>query len=119
MKDEMSRLELIIGKILRVGVAISIGLMLFGCLLLVFRNNKEIIPYYSYLELNKILSGILVLQPNAWLMGGLFVLILTPVIRVLTSVFAFMKVKDWTYMWITSLVLLILIVAMIFGISQK
>lgn len=119
MKDEMSRLELIIGKILRVGVAIAIGLMIVGCLLLIFRNSKDVMPYYSYLQLDQILSGIFVLQPNAWLMGGLFTLILTPVIRVITSIFAFMKVKDWTYTWITLLVLLILIIAMIFGISKN
>ncbi|QIL50528.1 DUF1634 domain-containing protein [Weissella coleopterorum] len=119
MKDEMNRLELIIGKILRFGVATAITFMVFGCFLLIVRNNKEVVPYYSYLKLSEILQGIVVLQPNAWLMGGVFTLILTPVLRVITSIFAFVKVKDWVYTWITIIVLLILILAMAFGINQS
>lgn len=48
-------------------------------------------------------------------MLGLFLLILTPVLRVVVSIYAFIKEKDRLYTWITTAVLVILIGAMIIG----
>ncbi len=55
------------------------------------------------------------LKPYAVLMLGLFLLILTPVLRVVVSIYAFIKEKDRLYTWITTAVLVILIGAMIIG----
>jgi uncharacterized membrane protein len=49
-------------------------------------------------------------------MIGLFLLILTPVLRVAASVFSFLKEKDYLYTWITLLVLLILLLSVFFEI---
>ena len=48
-------------------------------------------------------------------MTGLFLLILTPVLRVVASIVAFAKEGDKLYVAITTLVLIILIVAMFVG----
>ena len=62
-----------------------------------------------------VVRGDLVLPHLAWLMTGLFLLILTPVLRVVASIVAFAKEGDKLYVAITTLVLIILIVAMFVG----
>ncbi|MBA1393641.1 DUF1634 domain-containing protein, partial [Lactobacillus sp. XV13L] len=49
------------------------------------------------------------------LMLGIFLLILTPVLRVVVSIYAFLKEKDYLYVYITTFVLIILAFAMIAG----
>lgn len=66
-------------------------------------------------KFNEILSGLVEFKALAWLMTGLFLLILTPVLRVVASIVAFAKEGDKLYVAITTLVLIILIVAMFVG----
>ncbi len=49
------------------------------------------------------------------MMGGVYLLILTPILRVVISIYAFYKENDFLYVKITSLVLLILIISVIVG----
>lgn len=49
------------------------------------------------------------------MMAGIYLLILTPVLRVVISIYAFYQEKDMLYVKITSLVLLILIISVIVG----
>lgn len=119
MKDEIERLDILIGKILRFGVAISLVLMAVGAVLLVFKNRNAVMPYFNYLNLRSLLQGMLRLQPNAWFMGGMLTLILTPVLRVISSIFVFAQVKDWRYVLITSIVLVILLIAILFGVRAS
>ena len=65
--------------------------------------------------LSGVVSGMSALKPYAWMMGGIYLLILTPVLRVVISIYAFIKEKDYLYVKITSLVLLILIVSFFLG----
>lgn len=49
------------------------------------------------------------------MMAGIFLLILTPVLRVLVSIYAFYKEKDVLYVWITTIVFIILMFGFILG----
>lgn len=62
-----------------------------------------------------ILRGTVQLRPYAVLMTGIFLLILTPVLRVVVSIYAFIKEHDTLYAVITTVVLFILGAAMIIG----
>jgi len=115
MKNEINRLEMMIGKIMRVGVSIAIVLMVIGMGLTFIKTGDNLAQYREFTHLPAIWQGMLALQPAAWLMAGLLVLIFTPVLRVVTSIFVFAGVRDWTYVIITLCVLLILIIAIIFG----
>lgn len=55
---------------------------------------------------------------EAFIMLGLFCLILTPVLRVVVSIFAFAKEKDYLYVVITLIVLVILVIGMSFGLVE-
>ena len=54
-------------------------------------------------------------DPLAILALGLIVLLLTPVARVAISIFAFARERDWLYVGITTLVLLILLMSFLLG----
>ena len=62
-----------------------------------------------------IFQGAMQLKPYAVLMLGIFLLILTPVLRVVVSIYAFAIRKDRLYVAITTIVLIILIIRMTIG----
>lgn len=114
-RDEMLDVEQIIGQLLRIGILISVIIMLIGIFLL-FVTGKSGYPENSYpVSLSEIINGCFNLKPFAFMMLGLFCLILTPVLRVLASIVAFAIEKDYLYVVITIFVLLILIIAIFVG----
>ncbi len=62
-----------------------------------------------------VLHGIIRGNPLALMMAATVLLILTPVARVVTSIYAFAVDRDWKYVAITSIVLLIMIATAVAG----
>ena len=114
-KEEMNRIELVIGKILRVGVIISATIMIIGLLLLLITGKSGYAHDDFPTTFKAIFSGIASLKPYAIMMLGIFCLILTPVLRVIVSIYSFYKEKDMLYVWITTFVLIVLIISFFFG----
>jgi uncharacterized membrane protein len=107
--------EIWISKTLRVGVVISAVITCFGLILFILTGNSGY-PGESFpTSLIEIFKGFLVFKPYAIILGGLFVLILTPVLRVGVSIITFLKEKDYLYVTITATVFLILIVSFFLG----
>ena len=107
-----------ISFVLRGGVLLSAGLLILGTLLYFARvqwggarANLLSFPH----SLGDVFSGLGHGDPLAILALGLIVLLLTPVARVLISIFAFARERDWLYVGITALVLLILLVSFLLG----
>ena len=112
-REEMMAVEIIIGKIMRIGVFLASTVMIIGFAML---KGTSGYPGNSFpTTLSSVVSGMSALKPYAWMMGGIYLLILTPVLRVVISIYAFIKEKDYLYVKITSLVLLILIVSFFLG----
>lgn len=105
--------EEIIIKVLRVGVMISSSLILIGLLLLYIKGGEN---FYSNISLGAILNGLKNFNPYSIIMLGLLVLIITPVLRVISSIFVFYIEKDFLYMKITVIVLIILSISFFIGI---
>lgn len=114
-KDEMQDIELIIGKILRVGVIISVIVMALGIVMMLIQGNSGYPGQSHPTTFSAIYQGIIQFKPFAVMMLGVFLLILTPVLRVVVSIYAFFKEHDYLYVAITTLVLVILAFAMIGG----
>ncbi|AMV60301.1 Hypothetical protein ADU72_1356 [Pediococcus damnosus] len=117
--EEMNQIELIIGQVLRIGVIISAAVILIGILLLAVTGKTGYAPNVYPITVKSITAGILALKPFAIMMLGLFLLILTPVLRVAVSIYAFAKEKDHLYVWITTFVLVILLIGMGIGYLGK
>ncbi|MBK0040311.1 DUF1634 domain-containing protein [Leuconostoc pseudomesenteroides] len=109
-------LERQIGIVLRIGVIIAVVVMILGFACYLINSAKTGYFHNRYpRQLAQIVSGSLHFQAGAIMMLGLFLLILTPVLRIIASIYAFTKVKDWRYVCITVAVFIILLVAMFIG----
>ncbi|PIO82192.1 hypothetical protein BSQ39_00770 [Loigolactobacillus backii] len=119
MQQEMNQVEKLIGVILQIGVIISAIIIGVGLLALLI-TGKSGYPAGSFpTHFGAIFSGIAQFKPYAIIMLGLFALILTPVLRVVVSIYAFFKERDLLYVVITTIVLIILIFGMAIGYLGK
>ena len=114
-KNEMETVEILIGKIMRIGVLIAASVMVIGFIMLVCQQSSGYPGTTFPTTLSEILKGITTFKPYAYMMAGIFLIILTPVLRVLVSIYAFYKEKDVLYVWITTIVFIILMFGFILG----
>ena len=114
---EMAQVQTIIGRILQVGVIFSAIVMLIGLVLFLVSGRSGYSGSYVPRRMGLILQGTWQLKPYAIMMLGVYCLILTPVLRVVVSIYAFYKEHDHLYVSITTLVLAILLVALAIGVT--
>jgi uncharacterized membrane protein len=111
--------ELLLGRLLQVGVAVSAAVVLAGGAVYLVRHGGARPHYGRFVgepaELRSV-TGILhaaaAVQGRAIIQLGLLLLIATPVARVAFSLFAFLRERDRAYVLITSFVLALLLVSL-------
>ncbi len=111
--------ELIISHVLRGGVLLSAAIILGGVALfylraLAFGGHGATDSTFPH-TLSSVAQGVARGDPLAIIVLGLLVLLATPVVRVAVSIVAFLLERDWRYVVITSLVLLILLLSFVLG----
>jgi len=113
--SRIGEVELMVSKVLRIGVLISAGVIMWGLLQLLITGVSGY-PEGTYpVTLGSVAQGVAELKSVAIIQTGLFLLILTPVLRVASSLFVFLKEKDYLYVAITLTVLSILIISFLLG----
>jgi uncharacterized membrane protein len=124
--SEGRRGELVISTVLRAGVITSMAVILLGTLVS-FIHHREYLSSPAELArltrpgaavpqtLGGVWSGVLGLRGQSIVAAGLLLLILTPVFRVAASVIVFLTQKDRTYVLITLVVLLLLLLSFVLG----
>jgi uncharacterized membrane protein len=115
-------MQAIIGWVLRAGVFVSMLVVFIGGVIYLSRHSNEHIDYHEFKgvpdfvhTLPGIFHGILDGRGRAIIQAGIILLIATPVVRIIFSAIGFMIEKDYMYVGITLLVLLIIISAMLTG----
>lgn len=110
-----TRIEIIVGVLLRTGVILAAAVVLFGAVLYLVHHGHEIPNYKAFHgepESLKspidVLHGVTELSARAIIQLGLLLLIATPVARVLFSAIAFAIERDWMYVGITLVVFTVL-----------
>jgi uncharacterized membrane protein len=111
--------ELLLGRLLQVGVAIAATVVLAGGLVYLARHGGARPHYGRFVgepeELRSI-TGILhaaaAMRGRAIIQLGLLLLIATPVARVAFSLIAFLRERDRAYVLITSFVLALLLLSL-------
>jgi len=105
----------IIGTLLRIGVFTAALLVILGGGLFFIQHPNEVFDYTTFKgeparfrEVHLILKESFNLRGRDIIQLGLLVLIATPVARVIFSLIGFLIEKDWIYVALTSIVLLIL-----------
>ena len=114
------RMDQAIGQLLRAGVILSVAVVTIGAVLYLIHHGGER-PDYSVFRsipadlrsVTGIVHGALRPRPTYIIQLGLLLLIATPVARVAFSVFAFAAQRDWNYVAITVIVLVILVVSIV------
>ncbi len=117
--------EAVISTFLRFGVLTAAFIILLGVALYVAESgvraillSPSVIPPESERDpssLRLVLDQLLPRQPAAVTDVGLLVLIATPVVGVATAIVTFARERDWTYVWIATLVLAMLILGFAIG----
>ncbi len=116
------RMEIIIGRLLQVGVIVSAALVFAGGIYFLIRYGGGMPDYRSFrgepADLRSpagIVNDAVHLRSRGLIQLGLLLLIATPVARVAFSVFAFLKQNDRLYLAVTLIVLSLLVYSLAFS----
>jgi uncharacterized membrane protein len=118
-------LQLIMGNLLRIGVILSGLTVLIGGILYIIQSGNGPRPQYvsfegensELLRLTDILKGMAHFQGTSIIQFGLILLISTPIARIIISAIGFALEKDYLYVGIALLVLLIILVSLFSGVA--
>ncbi|MGE5306969.1 MAG: DUF1634 domain-containing protein [Alphaproteobacteria bacterium] len=124
--ERVRRVELIISNLLRAGVLGSLALVVLGTVLTLAHHpeylaspadlSRLVQPGAAFPHSTRdVFEGVRLLSGQAIVTAGLLLLIVTPVMRVAVSIFAFIYQGDRTFTLITALVLLLLLLSFFLG----
>jgi uncharacterized membrane protein len=107
-------------RVLRLGVWVSASLMIFG-LLLATISPSLIVSLSTNPSLGNLAEHMFsdTFDPVTLMFAGLVLLMFTPILRVITAVFGFAVERDWRFVFVSSIVLLMLIGEIVYSIFLK
>lgn len=111
---EVEDLNRLIFHVLRGGVVLSVSFILFAFALAAATNRD--LPQVT-LSSRELGSALLHLTPAGFLSLGIIFMILTPVARVVLSLLSYAKERDPTYVMITGIVLVNLVIGLLVGVG--
>ncbi len=105
-----------IGWVLQIGAWSATLLMSVGILLLITAAPEELTSKYFTEHPEKVLHEIWIApSAAAYISAGLFLLVLTPLARLLAAAIGFGKSRDWKFMGISLGVLAVILIAVVLG----
>ncbi|MFP9116671.1 DUF1634 domain-containing protein [Flavobacterium sp. RNTU_13] len=116
----------LIGNLLRYGVWLSLAVALSGGIIYLTGHAQETVHYDTFTENDRsifevvadVLSGVSRADGVSVIFLGVLLLFLTPVLRMVLSLFSFIKEKDTKYVCITLLVMGIIGMSIALGFSH-
>lgn len=110
------RIEMFLGQLLRLGVALAALVVISGGILYL-KSAPTTIPNYKifhgqpkeFTSVRETVQGSADFEPLAIIQLGLLLLIATPVARVFFSIVGFLMERDWLYIGVTIIVLVLLL----------
>jgi uncharacterized membrane protein len=110
------QVEVTISILLRIGVTLAAAIVSVGGILYLIHNGHDIPDDHIFRgepadlrQVPGVVNDVLALRGRGIIQLGILLLILTPVVRVAFSVFAFWQQRDRLYITVTLIVLVILI----------
>lgn len=120
-----TKLERIIGTVLRVGVLISGTVVLAGGVYFLLRHGGQRVDYHRFhsqpdidRRVHLIVAAAFALRAQSIIQCGILLLIATPIARVAFSLVGFALEGDRKYVVITAIVLAVLLYSLISGALQ-
>ena len=114
-------MQSVIGWVLRLGVIVSVSIVIFGGIVYLYRhggeapNHKNFITQPSFVQLNGIIQGIIDFHGRSIIQAGIILLIATPILRIIFSTISFALERDRLYVAISLVVLLIIVLSSLSG----
>jgi uncharacterized membrane protein len=124
---KVRQVELLISNVLRIGVGVSLGVIIFGTIVTFIhhrqymRSPRELEPltqpsrYTFPRTFAELFLGLREFEGRSIVVTGLLLLIATPVMRVAVSIFAFIYEKDRVFVIVTIIVLSLLLLSFYLG----
>ena len=110
-------IEKSMGNLLRLGVLISACIVLLGGVFYIAQHGNELANYRKFVsepkrltQFSLIFDGIFRGRGRSIIQAGLFVLIVTPISRILFSIIGYFLEKDYLYLILALLVFVIIVV---------
>jgi len=123
------QVEQTLGNLLRAGVLLATAVVLLGASLYLAHNGLKPIDEFHYRIFHgqpadlrspvEIVKDADTFHSPSLIQLGLLLLIATPVARVLCSVYAFLRQRDYTYVVLTVIVLAVLLYSLFFGYTNE
>jgi|GEM_PF-4604869 len=115
MQEKINQIELkapkLISRILIIGISIAIACLITGLLIFIFKGQPHsALPTLTITEIPK---GLLRLDAIAYFSAGIFIMILTPILRVITALVMFIINKETVYILIAGAVLVLVVISYI------
>jgi len=116
-KDKNSgQLYRVIERILLIGMLSSIALMIFGVVIGLVRGQP--IPDHAELPLSAF-RGLIHLNATSIISVGILVLMATPVAYVLAGLIEFIGGRNWKFIIMTSIVIIVLAISVLLGVEGR
>ena len=119
--DNDLRTERILGALLRIGVIVAGAIVAIGAVMFLLSDGGGLAAYRNFRSepaelrtVSLIVSTAARFSSRGIIQFGLLFLIGIPIARVLFSVYAFTKARDWQYVVITTFVLALLLYSLTF-----
>ena len=116
--NEKRDINIIISNIIKTGVFVSSFFIITGIILSFIQGANRVLTIERY-TFSEMLRGLATLNYYSYLMFGIFLLILTPVLRILGLLYVYIEEKDYKFVRICVLVLVILIVSLMLGVTHS
>lgn len=125
MKKQFNDIDLSrsVGNLLRLGVILSVSTSLVGFIKL-FTEGFEMPKNYEELEsktgniLGEFWISLWKFEGTAIIQLGILFLILTPLMRIIFALIGYLKEKDYTYVFISIIVLAVMTVSFLMGFTH-
>ncbi|MBZ5569537.1 MAG: DUF1634 domain-containing protein [Acidobacteriia bacterium] len=103
-------------RVLLVGMLVSTAMFVLGVVrALMLRTHFPLTPEWvrQHYHVSDVVHGLAALDPFALMLVASLLLILTPVLRVVVSIYAFWVDHDWKYVGVTSIVLAVMVLTFV------
>jgi uncharacterized membrane protein len=119
-------IQRIIGDVLKYGVRTVLAISTIGGLIFLYNHANEQADYARFTEndrsiievVSDVFSGVINMQGRSIIFLAIIILFCTPLIRLLLSLVSFIIEGDKLYVFITTLVLIIIAFSMYFGFGH-
>ena len=122
MKFKDTDIQTLIGQVLRGGMIVSMSIVFLGGIFFIYRHGHSVPDYKVFKGVppflqtpGSLINAALIFKGQAIIQLGIILLIATPILRVICSTIGFALEKDYLYVGISLLVLLIIFASMMSG----